>query len=468
MKHTMTLLCLAATLAALPVNAQVDFTTYVALGDSLTAGFSSNSLHVDYQERSYPAMLAMQAGAPTFEQPLVAHPGLGPILELVSLVGPVILPTTDPPPANPYDYFLNVTYPYPYNNLAVPGSTVLDLLATTGDINDLVAGNVDNVMHDLILRFPEAPHPADPSVMIPAPAIAQAIALNPSFVTLWIGNSDILSAAIYATPFEGVTMRPADHFAALYAEAVGALMANTSADIVLLNIPYCTDIPYVATVDPFVDVPGVGRLYLVTENGQLTDADMVTLGAAPLIEQGYGIPGTGLILPDDLNPLTGEPGYVLRPDEVATINERIDEYNAAIDAVASANGLTVLDINHMFTQIVNGEYMTFGGWFPTADFLLGGVFSYDGIHPQNIGYALVAMELIDHINEVFGTSIPQLNFEQILCEGGCDGQGDPDIDKAHVPVLSLEASKAIYDSFPLLGDPSPPVARRGRGAIGRR
>ena len=51
-------------------------------------------------------------------------------------------------------------------------------------------GNTENAMHDIILRFP-----VFPGTDVPAPAIAQAIALNPSFVTMWIGSNDILGAA---------------------------------------------------------------------------------------------------------------------------------------------------------------------------------------------------------------------------------------------------------------------------------
>ena len=72
-------------LTAGPASAQVDFTRYVALGDSLTAGFASGSLMNWYQERSFPAVLARQGGASGFEQPLISEPGIGPVLELVAL-----------------------------------------------------------------------------------------------------------------------------------------------------------------------------------------------------------------------------------------------------------------------------------------------------------------------------------------------------------------------------------------------
>lgn len=54
-----------------------DFTRYVALGNSLTAGYQSGALTAVHQQYSYPNFIAQQAGSATFEQPLLGYPGLG-------------------------------------------------------------------------------------------------------------------------------------------------------------------------------------------------------------------------------------------------------------------------------------------------------------------------------------------------------------------------------------------------------
>ena len=68
-------LAVATTTAAF---AQVDFSRYVAIGDSLTAGFASGGLVQTVQVNSYPALIHRQAtGSDTgFEQPLVTPPGI--------------------------------------------------------------------------------------------------------------------------------------------------------------------------------------------------------------------------------------------------------------------------------------------------------------------------------------------------------------------------------------------------------
>ena len=104
MKHhptTATVLALALVLTTVAVQAEdtgsADFTRYVALGDSLTAGFTNNSLVYTHQVVSVGALLYNQAGAVgTFEQPYVLQPGLPSELFLASLDDPlVIIPWPD-------------------------------------------------------------------------------------------------------------------------------------------------------------------------------------------------------------------------------------------------------------------------------------------------------------------------------------------------------------------------------------
>src|SRR5690606_2197914 len=53
---------------------EADFSTYVALGNSLTAGYADNALYLESQQNSYPAIMAGQfaeVGGGAFLQPLV-------------------------------------------------------------------------------------------------------------------------------------------------------------------------------------------------------------------------------------------------------------------------------------------------------------------------------------------------------------------------------------------------------------
>lgn len=408
MKKVNSLLALLALGVAAVASAQVDFTRYVALGDSLTAGYASGGLAKFYQEHSYPAILARQFGMATFQQPLVSDPGIAPVLKLMALAPSPVLAPSGTTPGQP----INATYQGIYNNLGIPGSKTGDLLTKTGDITKLQRGQIDpsTIMYDIVLRFPKIP-----GTNIDGTAVAQAIAAKPTFMTVWIGNNDVLGAALAAVPIDGVTMTPVATFQQQYHTLLATLRAQLpNTKIVVANIPNVTSIPFVTTVKPYVFTAQGQKIYLQADSGPLTDGDYVTLQGASLIAQGYGIPGTGKLLPDG-GIVNGQfvPGVVLRAAEAAAINARIAELNAIIAEEAAAVGAPVLDVNSIFSDIVARGYML-GGIKLTASFLTGGIFSYDGVHPQRLGYALVANEFVKLINSAFGARVPQVNLQKYL------------------------------------------------------
>ena len=169
-----------------------------------------------------------------------------------------------------------------------------------------------------------------------------------------------------------------------------------------------------------VDVPGVGTVTLVGEDGELTSGDRLTLAAADLIAQGYGVPIPGAPpLPENLDIATGAPGVILREAELDAIADRAAAYNQIIDGLAGQfSNVHVFDFNSYFAQLAAGAYRSFGGVELSADFLVGGIFSYDGVHPQNVGQAVVAYELINYLNTELGAGLDQIDMQEVLNEGG--------------------------------------------------
>ncbi|MCS7182669.1 MAG: SGNH/GDSL hydrolase family protein [Thermoanaerobaculum sp.] len=415
MKKALTLIALAYLGWTGISAAQVNFSTYVALGDSLTAGYASGGLAKFYQDHSYPAILARQFGIATFQQPIVSDPGIQPVLKLQRLLDPQtrqLVPVLAPSGTTPGQP-TNATFSGIYNNLGIPGAKTGDLLTRTGNINKLLSGNVDpnTVMYDIVLRFPKIP-----GTNTDGTALEQAIAARPTFLTVWIGNNDILGAALSAVALEGVTMTPVATFQQQYRSLLSTLRTRLSTTtIVVANIPKVTAIPFVTTVKPYVFNAQGQKVYLQADTGPLTDADYVTLQASSLISQGYGIPGTGRPPLPDGGIVGGQfvQGVVLRAAEVATINNRIAQLNSIIAQEAAAVGAPVLDVNALFDGIVRDGYML-GGVKLTPAFLTGGIFSYDGVHPQRLGYAIVANEFVKLINAKFGARVPQVNLQRYL------------------------------------------------------
>lgn len=383
MKTLKTILGLALLVAAGTARAQ-GLEVYVSIGDSLAAGFTNGSLVESHQRHSVPLLIAQQAGVSgTFQQPIVGAPGIPAELGLVSLIPTVISPVSSTP-GQPQ----NLNLQRPYNNLAVPGATAVDALTRTTD---------GGGMHDLILRGLGT-------------QIAQAKALRPTFITLWIGNNDVLGAAIRGKVIPGQTITPTQTFRQVYAGILLELR-GTGARIVAANLPDVTAIPFVTTIPPVVVNPSTRQPVVVNgstvpllgPNGPLPSNSYVTLAASTLLAQGIGIPralgGTGAPLPNEV---------VLDPGEIATIRDYVNTNNQAIRTLCDAAGVPVLDINALFTEFA-AVGREIGGVRITADFLTGGLFGYDGIHPTDLGYAILANEWITAIN-ASGASLPLVDL----------------------------------------------------------
>lgn len=387
MKSPTTLLLSALLLQATGASAQ-GFDVYVSIGDSLAAGFSNGSLVERHQRSSVPLLLARQAGvAANFHQPTIGAPGIPAELGLVSLT-PIVISPLSSSPGEP----LNLNLQRPYNNLAVPGATAGDALNRTSD---------GGGMHDLILRGLGT-------------QVAQAKALRPTFITLWIGNNDVLGAAIRGTAIPGETLTPTQTFRQAYASILLELR-GTGARIVAANLPDVTAIPFVTTIPPVVINPATrepvivngSNVPLLGPNGPLATNAHVTLAASSLLAEGIGIPrllgGTGAPLPNEV---------VLDPGEIATIRDYVNTNNHAISELCDAAGVPVLDVSALFSEIASvGREVA--GVRITADFLTGGFFGYDGVHPTDLGYALLANEWIAAINES-GLSLPLLDLSPFL------------------------------------------------------
>ncbi|HEX7578645.1 MAG TPA: hypothetical protein VF580_01500, partial [Thermoanaerobaculia bacterium] len=67
----------------------------------------------------------------------------------------------------------------------------------------------------------------------------------------------------------------------------------------------------------------------------------------------------------------------------------------------------------------------YGGLVVNGSYLTGGFFSYDGVHPTSLGYAIVANDAINFINENFHASIPQVDLSVYLFNGSSTTGGFP-------------------------------------------
>jgi len=423
---------LLVVLAAAPAFAQdtgsADFSRFVAIGDSLGAGFVSGGLVRGAQEDSVPALVARQATGATISQPLISEPGQPPLLRLVSL-SPLVI---DRLPGGG-----TLVAARPYQNLSIPGYRIGDALRT-------VTGGAANRLIDAVLQGRGT-------------QLMQAVAQNPTFALVWLGNNDVLAAATSGVVIDGVTLTPTDQFEADLRAIVGTFNAN-GADVVLANLPDVTSIPYVTTIPPVVVNPATSQpvlgpngqpIPLIGPNGNLSLNDKVLLPASAKLAAGIGIPtflgGTGVALENE---------DVLSAAEVDAIQARVDSYNAIIQQVANETGSALADINGLLRQVAS-HGINLGGITFTEDFITGGSFSLDGVHPTPLGYGVAANVFIDAINETFDANIPPVDLFPFIF--GDDSSAIPSIPGALTGfVFTAGASQQLLDVLRVWQPATPP------------
>ncbi|NNK40112.1 MAG: G-D-S-L family lipolytic protein, partial [Winogradskyella sp.] len=135
---------------------------------------------------------------------------------------------------------------------------------------------------------------------------------------------------------------------------------------------------------------------------QATAADLVVLTAASFIGT-EAIPGNAQTVNGVAIPLADK--WVLTPEEQEEIATATTSYNASISAVASTNGLALVDLNSVLVE-ASTTGINFDDYNLNTDLVFGGLVSLDGVHLTARGYALMANEFLKAIDATFGS-----NFE---------------------------------------------------------
>ena len=406
----------------------LDLSRYVAVGNSLTAGYSSNSLYKTGQANSYPAILATQfklVGGGDFKIPYLPGDAGWPSPKLVlgysmdcnsiSSLGPV-------PFAGPFDTAGSSMNIYasqgPFNNTGVPGIRAIDyILPGYGALNPYAGRIYSNLANT------------------PAQEITHII---PTFFTAWIGNNDVLGYATSGGVGKGSGGSFADQSAIsdvnLFEIAVDTVVRRLTASGAkgaLMNIPDVTAIPFFTTVP-------VNGLVLTQTQATMLSAAYAALGikfaagANNFIIADTKAPGglrqaksdeyILLTIPQDslkckgwgsVTPIPAQ--YVLDETEVANVKTATTTFNNFIQSEATQYKLAYVDMNTYLKTLGSGN--TFNGVTFNTTFVTGGAFSLDGVHLTPRGYALAANEMIRTINAYYGSSIPQADVNKY---GGLD------------------------------------------------
>ncbi len=438
-----------------PSNGSADFSNYIAVGNSLTAGYSDGGLYLQGQQQSYPALLAQQfktVGGGEFVQPLFGagqENGSG-YLRLAGFTAagnPITANVTTNLAIRSVNPTLYTRFEGAVNNLGVPGIRLSDI-QTPG-----YGSTQGNAFFE---RITPTTNPLQTYFQR-----VKAEAAKATFFTNWLGNNDVLG---YATAGGAAsTLTNVDTFRLKNNRIINVLTAGGAKGVVA-TIPDVTNIPFFTTIGPsfratlaaanvpsaapFVYTtgtlaPGQPNVRTTSTLAAIRDASgtgtlLLTLTASPYLGL-YGTPSGKYwrdfyvqarpSLPPTVPNLsvfllamqidttkafgqsTGNPfpsTLVLDAAEQTLVRNATTSFNTSITTKAAEKGLGVFNANTFFAQVASNGIVT-NGVTNTAGFISGNLFSLDGVHPTPRGYAIVANEIIKVINTTYGAKVPTVN-----------------------------------------------------------
>lgn len=383
-----------------PSNGQADFSRYVAVGNSLTAGYADGGLYLEGQQNSFPEILAKQfkaVGGGEFNSPFFAEAqangsGYAQLSGFTATGTPVTSTVTT-----------NLAYVAPgrfakyegtFNNFGMPEMKVALL-----DAKGYASSN-----------------PFFARILGSAGANSSYLDLvrnqDFTFFTFWEGQNDVLGFA-YSGGSQVLTSTST--FSTYYEMAITTLLGpdKTRKGAIgsvgnVLDLPYFNVVTLQALKASVASVAPNAKFYIEKGTGKVDSALATDKFTLPLSSAGLIGKPDAAGRPYGLHPQNAiRSNWVLDSEEQALIRTRTIEYNTIIKDIALLNKLAFVDIDDLMRQFATPK-MVNGAELSTA-FITGNIFSLDGIHPTPLGNALTANAFIKAINQHYNANVPIVN-----------------------------------------------------------
>ena len=450
------------------ISGEADFSNYISVGASFTAGYTDAGVFIAGQEDSFPNTLSKQfanIGGGEFVQPLV-NDNTGGILIGNNASG--------------YRLVFGGAGPVPLNLfLASQGAPIPPITTTTASIGSdfnnfgIPGAKSFHVVTPGYGAF--NPYYTRIASGANSTVIGDAVNQNPTFFTLSeMGGNDVLGYAtsggtgvdqtgnLNAASYGGNDITDPQVFAGALSASLDALTANGAKGLVT-NVPFITDLPHFTTV-PFNPIPldaatagAVNQAYAQYNGGLQAAAANNIISSEELAQRTINFeasennaviiedetlttvilptgPGTFITLPSirqatatDLfvlpassfigteavpgNPLTVNgvaiplaDQWVLIPSEQEAIRNATIAYNSTIASIADSNPNVGLVDLNAVLAQASTTGIQFDDYTLNTDLVFGGLVSLDGIHLTGRGYALMANKFLEAADANFGSN----------------------------------------------------------------
>lgn len=374
------------------------FRRYVALGNSITAGFMSSGINDSTQRLAYPVLLANRARV-SFGVPSLAMPGCPPPLVgvLDTLPDGTFALETDRVGGGTASTCNLRQLPAPerVQNFAVPGARIADAILPSGE------GPSDNILSTLILGGRSQ--------------VEAMIAAEPTLVSAWLGNNDALGGALSG---DLSRMTPLAEFQESASELARHIRIANPAEAVLIGV-----------VDPMIaPVLQPGLYYWALDQLGLSPKP-VDDSCAPRDPDGFTNARSMnlvsfLIYEDEQVPAIScedSAPYLLNAAERTEVDARVSAFNQALSSEANQHGWIYVNPNSVLDNALTGAVaanrlrgcrgldngdsvdeiiatvMQQCPW-PDAPNFWGSFLTFDGVHPSGELHRIVANAVASAIN----------------------------------------------------------------------
>lgn len=365
------------------------FQRYVAMGNSITAGVQSAGINDSTQRQSYAVLVASAMGGNPFYWPSLNPPGCPPPLDTLLTQHRVLGGTSS-------TCVLRTATIRPYlSNVAVPNAETIDLT-----VNGPAPGTNSNALTQLFLGG--------------RTQVQAMMDAHPTFVSVWIGNNDLLGAAEVG---DTTVATDTAAFRINYSKALDSIQATgASAILIAVGLGHFANnavVPFFSRGTTWFGLAAGGAFapapFTVAANCAPPRGDTVFVSFA----YGFGLLKTAQGGTPTTLDCTAPP--VVEPAETRFFAVLQARYNAIIQAQAAARGFAFTDsINNTLDSLagVANQFAPFPNLgtpsspTPCSGSPFGLAFSCDGLHPAQATQQKIARKVVRAINQKYGSAIP--------------------------------------------------------------
>lgn len=389
---------------------QEAFAKYVSLGTSVSMGYMNEGVYFATQQTAWPALLAHQAFAPSFTEPLLQGPGCySPIIPPISF-GPKRLSGASYPSINSADQIcaLIANTILPTNNVAVDGATTYHALRITPESTVATPTTIDSDQRKRLYKAILAGGRTQ---------VTSMTAQNPTLVSVELGSNEalrtvtsgiLIPAAAYRQPDNTYTYYPTNLWQPQYDEIVDSV-AKTGAKALLVSVPLIPNIVGVYAGDDFYQDRAAFASFGINVSSDC-NGNTNSIFAFSKVLTALATPKPNTFSCTD-NPNAAD--FILTPSDTAFVNNLIRTMNTHIALEAQTHGWAYLDLNTALADFIARKTRFSLSNFLTCNRPFGQYIGLDGVHPTADGQQAIANAAADVLNTQYGFQIPK-NVRPVL------------------------------------------------------